>query len=438
MNQTKKRLNIINLAITMTDIETIQMQTMKLNMLKSDKKLQKIIKTLHTQNYAKAQELINTYMEENHDEVIQRTQQNQEALSQEEVQELEELTKKYEQAKEEAEKEEKKKKEKEKPKLQTNIHYSDLISLQELRESTQKKRQESDKKIDKKEDNKPKKNTNLTENRQKEMRIETKEDSPHLSLTNDMDDPDVSNKDFESFDNFLKDSKKKKLPLEKVTIDIAHTSHEENELLLKLEEENQTKERANNEMLKESETQNIETLSTEERVFEAVPHIEQRFKNLYNLYPPLYESDTTYLSVDSLLLQLSNENFSEQTILTVLSDINHIANLDKAEAAELLLVSAATEITFAKFMLARELYKGSILEKNIPEAFMLMQTLANEGLGEAMCDLGQFYENGIGTDHDEQKALELYKIALEHDVERAKPHFKRLKKKNKGFLGFMK
>ena len=58
MNQTKKRLSIINLAISITDLETIQLQILKLRLLMTDDKIQEIITALQDENYAHAQSLI--------------------------------------------------------------------------------------------------------------------------------------------------------------------------------------------------------------------------------------------------------------------------------------------------------------------------------------------------------------------------------------------
>ena len=84
MNQTKKRLSIINLAISMTDIETIQLQILKLGLLKSDDKIQEIIETLYETNYAQAQALIIEYIETPHHEILQRTFQKEKEKFQQE------------------------------------------------------------------------------------------------------------------------------------------------------------------------------------------------------------------------------------------------------------------------------------------------------------------------------------------------------------------
>ena len=61
----------------MTDIETIQLQILKLGLLKSDDKIQEIIETLYETNYAQAQALIIEYIETPHHEILQRTFQKE-------------------------------------------------------------------------------------------------------------------------------------------------------------------------------------------------------------------------------------------------------------------------------------------------------------------------------------------------------------------------
>ena len=57
-----------------------------------------------------------------------------------------------------------------------------------------------------------------------------------------------------------------------------------------------------------------------------------------------------------------------------------------------------------------------------------MQSLALEDYPEALCDLAQFYEHGIGTGKDKKKAEQLYKEATEFGIKRAEKHYTRLKK----------
>jgi len=78
MNQTKKRLAIIKLAISMTDTETIQLQVLKLGLLKTDSKMREILTLLNAHNYAQAQRLISNYIDSpQQTTVIQRTSQEE-------------------------------------------------------------------------------------------------------------------------------------------------------------------------------------------------------------------------------------------------------------------------------------------------------------------------------------------------------------------------
>ena len=109
-----------------------------------------------------------------------------------------------------------------------------------------------------------------------------------------------------------------------------------------------------------------------------------------------------------------------------------ISQTNKIEAAQLLLLTSSTESKYAQFRLARSLYKGQLFQKNLDESFTLMQRLAmNDLYPEAICDLGQFYENGIGTPKDKKKAEELYKEAMDLGIYRAIEHYTRLQKEHK-------
>jgi hypothetical protein len=77
MNQTQKRLKIINIAISITDIDTIQLQMLKLNQIKTDEKLTEILATLDNKNYAKAQSLITDYISQpTSDDIVQRVNES--------------------------------------------------------------------------------------------------------------------------------------------------------------------------------------------------------------------------------------------------------------------------------------------------------------------------------------------------------------------------
>jgi len=169
--------------------------------------------------------------------------------------------------------------------------------------------------------------------------------------------------------------------------------------------------------------------------YKAMPYISQKFISLKKQYPPIQKTYEKFDTVESLLTKIADKGYSETEIEEMITYIYKL--MEKAEyteAAQLLLVCAATESKFVQFMLARELYTGSVLTKNMPEAFTLMNTLAVDDYPEALCDIGQFYENGIGTSPDLVKAEAFYKESANKGIQRAKKHYTRLKKLNRGFF----
>jgi len=173
--------------------------------------------------------------------------------------------------------------------------------------------------------------------------------------------------------------------------------------------------------------------------YKPISYIDQKFKNMTKQYPPVHNSDTEYPSVNAWLLKISKEGYLESEIEEMINHIEQLVATDKAEAAQLLLITAATESKYAQFRLARALYKGELLEKNLPEAFTIINRLAmNDNYPEAICDLAQFYESGTGTTKDKQKAEELYKEAMELGISRATDHYNRLHTTNKSLLSFFK
>ena len=129
-------------------------------------------------------------------------------------------------------------------------------------------------------------------------------------------------------------------------------------------------------------------------------------------------------------MSITYHTYTNEKIYKILENALKLAHStfggEKAEATELILVSGATEDRFAKLIFARELYKGELFEQNIPDAFNLIAELADEEYPEALCDLGQFYEHGIGTKKDRKKAKELYQKSMDSGVHRAKKHYDRL------------
>jgi hypothetical protein len=170
--------------------------------------------------------------------------------------------------------------------------------------------------------------------------------------------------------------------------------------------------------------------------YKPIPYIDQKFKNMLIQYPPAEKTNENFHSVDTWLTKISCEGYTEEEIEEIIIFIQQLEEEKKsAEAAQLLLITAATESKYAQFMLARSLFKGDLLEKNLPEAFTLINRLAmDDDYAEAICDLGQLYEYGIGIDKDMVRAEELYKEAMELGIQRAAAHYKRVHQANKSLF----
>ena len=329
MNQTKKRLEIIRLAISITDIETIQLQMLKLGLLKTDAKVQEIIETIQLKNYAQAQSLIDNYLKTT-------TEDKSQMVSSQDREKIDEF---------------------------------DLLLSKPQKE-------ESKREID--------------------------------------------------FDELLNITAEDVLVNQSKT-DISATPKE-----TKLEEKIEEKE------IESSHLNNDKEISSKVH-YKAISYIDQKFKNMCNRYPPTEPTTEHFPSVEAWLLKISKEGYNDEEVEEIINHITKLTQSDKkAEAAQQLLISGATEAPFAQFMLARERYRGVILQKNLPEAFTLINRLAINDYPEAICDLGQFYEHGIGVRTDIKKAKLLYKEAMELGIKRARRHYERVNRKNSNLFSFFK
>ncbi len=410
MNQTKKRLSIINHAISITDVETIQLQILKLALLKTDLEIQGIVTAIQAENYAQAQGLINQYIETPTDNILQRTSQKAQATMAAEDQAI--------------------------------IDEFDLF----ITSNTHEKPQEIDI------------NDFLLDELPVRTKVETKkvDHSDFDALLNiDIDNVLTDNIELDvahtSKDTFFESPKEEN----KQTIDTTHIPKDtffDTEETVKEEpvteetpkEETITEERetfiqkempSKEEPLKEIKP----AIKTEEETrsyhYKAIPYIAQKLISMKKQYPPIERTYEKFDSVENLLRKISQEGYNEEEIEETLTYIKKLTEESKeTEAAQLLLVCAATESKFAQFMLARELFKGVLLTKETPEAFTQMHSLALEDYPEALCDLAQFYEHGIGTSKEKKKAEQFYKEATDFGIKRAEKHYKRLKKENRGFF----
>ena len=402
----------------MTDIETIRLQMLKLEPSKADSKIEEIMAMLQGENYAQAQALINDYIDHSSNEIFQRTSQSTptpldkkefnlfdndygkdaQAISRpgqsKEITDLNEFIDPIPKAK--------------KMTTQEPVNYDSLLNIEA--DDILSKNIELDISEDAQDE--------LIENATSTDRIE--EEKPTYTID---DEPQETPIPFVDADNEEENGATEEI-VDYPEESIASEEH------IETEEENTS-----------SEENELSPLATEENetVYAAIRHIDIKFKNMCNQYYPKETSDEDFPSVNAWLTKISNEGYTEKEVEEVIAHINKLISENKAEAAQLLLVTAATESKFARLVLGRELYKNNILKENIPESFTIINNLAvYDKYPEALCDLGQFYENGIGTVKDSKEAERLYDQAVELGISRAEPHLARVKEENNGLFSFLK
>jgi len=174
----------------------------------------------------------------------------------------------------------------------------------------------------------------------------------------------------------------------------------------------------------------------ENRRYPPISYIDQKFRNMRHQFPQVEESDHGIIDeVKILLKQVSTKGYTDTDIKEAIVFFQQKkAEGQLAEAAQMLLLAAASESKYAQLLLARELFKGEVLKADYPESFTQINRLAEHEYPEAICDLAQLYEYGYGIKKDKKTALLLYEEAAEMGVERAQKHVERLSSKS-GILG---
>jgi len=418
MNQTKKRLAIIKLAISMTDTETIQLQVLKLGMLETDSKMKEILAMLNEQNYAQAQRLISSYIEtpQKITVVQQRTPQDVKPTST-----LEKISITH----------------KEKPpsieamieiKEEPQIQEQDILTLKE------KIQQAKDQAII----------DQFELFTQSEDEEEYKQTDNYDALLNTVPKAKKMSIENVNYDALLQIEAKDILP-DNIELNISQVK--EAIPISKVNDSYTEKNEPMREVVKEDledireYTETQETSIIEKGVIEyhTISYIDQKLEKMLKHYPPIEQSDESFSSSDIWLQKISQDGYNEKEIVEIVKRIEELSSNHKAEAAQLMLIIGATESKYARFRLARALFKGNILQKNPNEAVKLINDLAiKDQYPEAICDLAQFYENGLGVKKDTKKAEALYKEAMELGIRRAIDNYERIQKINRGFFSSFK
>ena len=381
LGQIGKRLQIIKIAISLTDEEAIEMQCANLKLYKNDEQLESILSVLDDGNYIQASNLIDRYIEGPYDTESIFTQNEAEEHS---ANKRADLKKSNHNAKHSPEEEE-------------------LIKKFGL----------------------------FTDGAGEEF-IEMMDEDAILSISESAEKEQVVSEEDEQ-------TLPPQQPSAEEIIARYHADEEESsqdERATMQEAENKTKEgdpdKEKNEEEKESDEPSQWSNTIE---YAPISYIDQKVKNMLNQYPQIEESSEQFESEKKLLYAISLEGYTEDDIEET---IEQVYTLEKegelGEAARLLIIAASTESLYAQFILARELFRGKILQRDIPEAFTQINRMALDDYPEAVCDLAQFYENGIVVDRDKKKAFSLYQDALNLGVQRADGHLSRMQEESEGLL----
>ena len=180
-----------------------------------------------------------------------------------------------------------------------------------------------------------------------------------------------------------------------------------------------------------------ENLQNEDGFYQPIAFLEQKFENIIKRFP---QKEPIESELDSIkhLISMFEKPYRDEDIDIALKQFNEFKkNGDLEEAAKILLLVSISDAQSAHFALSRELFKGDVLEQNYAEAFIQMNDLALDGFVEAICDLGQFYEYGIGVKKNRKKALSLYEEAMELHLERAKELRDKLQNSKRSFFSYL-
>ena len=446
LNQIQKRLQIVKTAISLTDEETINMQLSKLRLYKNDKQLENILSVLDDENYVQASNLIDRYIHGPYNETEEIDASTETETSEPEMvalpeengeetapsKEEEELFEQYGSSMEETHEAENQDSDEEEI-LVSDEADTPYTPPSREDEPTVTREQPSAEEIitryeDIDEEHIPQSNrmayTPPVQRTQTDT--EDKAASP-AEIENEEEDAFFDIDEVSSVQGSTPSSEAEISPKEEREETATESTHFTDEIT-NTEAENTEETESDSE---EKHTQTIETIE-----YAPISYIDQKYRNMRNQYPQVEESSERFESEEKLLYLISLEGYTEADIEETIDNVYRLKGEGKlAEAAHLLLIAAATESIYAQYILARELFKGQILQRDLPEAFTQINRLAMNDYPEAVCDLAQFYEHGIGIDKDKRKAFELYEDALELGVERAEAHLNRMEEESKGIFG---
>ncbi|MEA2047893.1 MAG: hypothetical protein U9O64_05530 [Campylobacterota bacterium] len=470
MNQTQKRLSIINLAISITDIETIQLQILKLGLLKTDEKIQKIIAMLQAENYAQAQGLIISYIETPTDNVVQRSSQDKRHLSANEEQSIEEqsiidefhlfVTPQENEERIEIDindfmrdnrhnstpKSIERAKRQEPLEIMEEVDINDFLSVAPISKAEHRvENNDFDSLLNIHADDVLTDTINLHKDHTEEDNFFT---LPPQNKEANIDEHSISKDTF--FDHHVPEAQGQELEpyLQSGEAEEIEENISEKKSPPLTAKRTIQKEPIQENILKEADFLKKDTplkeLSPTSEIgdkngsteYKSIPYIAEKLENMINQYPSSHKNPEPFTALTNLLTKISQRSFSEKEIEETLTEVKKLIDAQQfSQATQLLLLAAATPSPFAQLILARELYKGVLFTQDIPQAFTILNRLTMDDYPEALCDLGQFFEYGIGTKKDQKRAQELYKESMNLGIKRAGVHYARMKKSRKRFFG---
>lgn len=176
-----------------------------------------------------------------------------------------------------------------------------------------------------------------------------------------------------------------------------------------------------------------------DEIYPPIPHIEQKFRQAFVLYPPNKDSEVWIEEVIKFLKNIASNSYTDTDVRKFLDEYNfYVEKGDMARAAQVLLLAAASDSKYAQFILAREMFNGRVLKRDLKKSYTVMKFLASKHYPDAICDLAQFYEYGIGVSKDKKTAVKLYEKAFELGVDRATKHIDRIKESSGILSSFFK
>jgi len=434
-----KRLEIIKLSISVNDYNTIKLQSEYLKSL-NNLKLNEIVSLLESKNYRQALYLIKKFKEDNNltleeetpivneekeyvlnvDDMLKMSPVAQETINQYResnysVDDIEAFSKNITTRREETLNDEPNVKEvlelpEESEERETTLTYA---------QETKPKEKSLNEAIEDVNKDTPLDEISSAVTKKEDTRKRTKVISSYKTLRSKFakkdqtDETQESSKQSNGFLNRIKSSKKDKKSKEEQVVESAD--------------------------IKESLTTEQSQQSEKNNIYPPIPHIEKKFRQAFVLYPPIKESEIWVEEVAKFLKYIATNSYTDNELSKFMDEYQHYLDKgDIARASQFILLAGSTDAKYPQFLLARELFKGKILRRSIKKSYEIMSTLANSGYPDAICDLGQFYEYGIGMPENKKTALKLYEKAFELGLQRATKHINRVKESQGGLFSTLK